>query len=250
MNSERKQYPLLSQDETIDLLRRAQNGDARAREELFKANLGLVYLVMERFKNSGYEYEDLFQIGCMGLVKAIERFDTGYGVRFSTYAVPMIIGEIKRFLRDDGPLKVQRSLKEVYARVKWAEERLRAEKGREPTLGEIADLLGIEREEIVLALEACQTPTYIHELLANQEKDQLQVLDTLGNGFQSDDFLEQVALREALEKLNYREREVILRRFFKDETQSAIAQDLGISQVQVSRIERAALLKLKNLLNS
>lgn len=249
MTAEQRNRPLLSHDETMALLVGAQKGDTDAKEELFKANLGLVYLVMERFKNTSYEFEDLFQVGGLGLVKAIERFDPSYDVRFSTYAVPMIIGEIKRFLRDDGPVKVQRGLKEVFARVKWAEDKLRSELSREPTLGEISELLGVEREEIVLAMEACQAPAYIHEVLTNQDKDQLQVIDTLEGDFQSDDFLEKVALREAMEKLDFREKEVIMRRFFKDETQIAIAADLGISQVQVSRIERSALVKLKQLLS-
>ncbi|MGE5396878.1 MAG: SigB/SigF/SigG family RNA polymerase sigma factor, partial [Chitinophagales bacterium] len=229
---------LLSHEETIALLEKAQKGDQSAREELFKLNMGLIYMVMERFKGVGYEYEDLFQVGSMGLVKAIERFDTGYGVRFSTYAVPMIIGEIKRFLRDDGLLKVQRGLKEINARVKWAQDKLRAEMEREPTVNEIAAMLGIPSEEIVVAMEACQAPTYIHEMLSTQERDRLQILDTIEGDFQKEDFLEKVALREALGKLDYREREIIVRRFFKDETQVAIANDMGISQVQVSRIER------------
>ncbi len=204
---------------------------------------------MERFKGTKNEYEDLFQVGSIGLVKAIERFDDSYNVRFSTYAVPMIIGEIKRFLRDDGMLKVQRGLKEIFYRVKWAQEKISAEVGREPTIGEISELLGIDREEIVMAMEACQSPASIYDLLSNQERDNLKLIDTLDGDFQKEDFVERVALREALEKLDYREREVIWRRFFKDETQVVIANDLGISQVQVSRIERAALQRLRDLLS-
>ena len=241
--------PALSHEETLRLLKVAQTGDQDAKETLFQANIGLIYLVMERFKGTRNEYEDLFQVGSIGLVKAIERFDTTYEVRFSTYAVPMIIGEIKRFLRDDGILKVQRGLKEIFYRVKWAQEKISAETGREATIGEISEMLGIDKEDIVLAMEACQSPASIYDLLSNQERDKLKLIDTLGGDFEKEDFLEQVALREALEKLDYREREVILRRFFKDETQVAIANDLGISQVQVSRIERAALKHLRGLLS-
>lgn len=241
--------PVMSQEQTARLIKAAQDGDRDAREELFQANMGLIYLVMERFKGTRYEFEDLFQIGAIGLIKAIERFDFNFNVRFSTYAVPMIIGEIKRFLRDDGMLKVQRSLKELHQRVKWAEEKLRAELDREPTIGEIGDLLGIEKEEIVLALEACQSPASIFDLLSNQEKDKLKVIDTIGDDFQKEDFLERIALREALDKLDYREKEIVLRRFFKDETQMSIANDMGISQVQVSRIERFALKRLRGFLN-
>lgn len=241
--------PLLSHEETLQLLSEAGQGSRTAKEKLYEANLGLVYLVLERYKNSRYEYEDLLQIGGIGLLKAIERFDPAYQVRFSTYAVPMIIGEIKRFLRDDGLLKVQRGLKEIYMKVKWGQEKLNATLGREPTVAEIAELLEIAAEDIVLAMEACQQPSYIHEALSNQEKDRIEVIDTLPNQFRGDDFLEQVALREAVDSLEYREREIIMRRFYKDETQSVIAGDMGISQVQVSRMERAALRKLYAMLN-
>ncbi len=241
--------PMLSHEETLRLIKAAQAGDQEAKEKLYQANVGLIYLVMERFKGTKNEYEDLFQVGSIGLIKAIERFDPNYEVKFSTYAVPMIIGEIRRFLRDDGILKVQRGLKEIYYRVKWAVEKISAETGREPTIGEISEILGIDKEEIVLAMEACQSPTSIYDLLSNQDRDKLKLIDTIGGDFEKEDFLEQVALRDALEKLDYREREVILRRFFKDETQVAIANDLGISQVQVSRIERAALKRLRGFLS-
>ncbi|NLV15698.1 MAG: SigB/SigF/SigG family RNA polymerase sigma factor [Syntrophomonadaceae bacterium] len=248
MSATPPKQPALSHEETLILIKEAQSGSQDAKETLFQANVGLIYLVMERFKGSRTEYEDLFQVGSIGLVKAIERFDVSYEVRFSTYAVPMIIGEIKRFLRDDGMVKVQRSLKEVYYRIKWAQEKIRAETEREPTINEIAELLGLEKEEIVLAMEACQSPTSLFDLLANQDKDKLRLIDTLRGDFHKDDFVERVALSEALEKLEYREREVIIRRFFKDETQTAIGNDLGISQVQVSRIERSAIKNLRTLL--
>ncbi len=229
------------------MVKLAQNGDADARDRVYENNIGLVYMVLERFKNSSYEYEDLFQIGSIGLLKAIDKFDFAYNVRFSTYAVPMIIGEIKKFLRDDGIVKVQRGLKETYGKVRWAQEKLRGNLGREPGIAEIASLLEIEKEEIVLAMEACQSPAYMQDVMPG-EKDQLSLIDKLANEDGNVLMLEQMALREALAKLDDREREVLLRRYFKDETQMVIAADLGVSQVQVSRIEKAALIKLKNLL--
>lgn len=232
------------------LLRAAQSGDAEARAKVYEANIGLVYMVLERFKGSSYEYEDLFQVGSIGLLKAVDKFDFSYNVRFSTYAVPMIIGEIKKFLRDDGIVKVQRSLKETYSKVRWAQDKLRASLGREPTISEIAGLLQIENEEILQAIEACQSPAYMYDMVpgTGEEKEQLSLIDKLANDEGSILMLEQLALREALGKLEEREREVVLRRFFKDETQHLIAQDLGVSQVQISRIEKAALAKLKGML--
>jgi RNA polymerase sporulation-specific sigma factor len=230
------------------LVQQAQSGDAEARAQVYEANIGLVYMVLERFKNSSYEYEDLFQIGSIGLLKAIDKFDFAYNVRFSTYAVPMIIGEIKKFLRDDGIVKVQRGLKETYSKVRWAQDKLRGNLGREPGIAEIASLLELDKEDIVLAMEACQSLAYMQDVMPGQEKEQRSLIDKLANEDGNVLMLEQMALREALAKLEEREREVLLRRFFKDETQVIIAEDLGVSQVQVSRIEKAALAKLKNFL--
>lgn len=227
------------------LLQRAQEGDEEARVQLYQANVGLIYMVLERFKNSSYEYEDLYQVASIGLVKAIDKFDRSYNVRFSTYAVPMIIGEVKKFLRDDGMVKVQRGIKEVYHRIRWAQDKLRGDLGREPSVNEIASVLDIEKEEIVVAMEACQTPAYIHDVFPGEEREPLSLLDVLGSEESSKAILDHVALREALAKLDQREQTVIIRRFFKDDTQSNIASDLGVSQVQVSRIEKAALLKLR-----
>lgn len=234
--------------ETEKLLLKVQAGDNAARARVYEANIGLVYMVMERFKNTSYDYEDLFQVGSIGLLKAIDKFDFQYRVRFSTYAVPMIIGEIKKFLRDDGIVKVQRSIKENYGRIRWAQDKLRAELGREPSVAEIAGTLDMVKEDVVTTIEACQTPAYFQDALPGEDRDGLSLLDRLGDEDTSARLLEQLALREALGKLNDREREVILRRFFKDETQSAIAVDLGVSQVQISRIEKSAITKLKEIL--
>lgn len=235
-------------DENEELILRAQKGDMEAKARLYEANKGLIYMVLERFKNTSYEYEDLFQVGSIGLLKAIDKFDFNFNVRFSTYAVPMIIGEIKKFLRDDGIVKVQRGVKEIYAKVRWAEDKLRSDLGREPTINELADFLEISKEDIVLAIEACQAPCYIHDVMPSEEKEQLSLIDKIPVDESNAVLLEHIALREAMEKLDPREREVIIRRFFKDETQAAIAQNLGVSQVQVSRIEKAAINKLKGIL--
>ncbi|NLB88362.1 MAG: sigma-70 family RNA polymerase sigma factor, partial [Syntrophomonadaceae bacterium] len=143
------------------LIAKAQAGDEQAKAAVYEANIGLIYMVLERFKNTSYEYEDLFQVGSIGLLKAIEKFDFSFNVRFSTYAVPMIIGEIKKFLRDDGIVKVQRGVKETYAKIRWAQDKLRGELGREPTVKELAQFLDIPKEDIILAMEACQAPAYI-----------------------------------------------------------------------------------------
>jgi len=230
------------------LIRLAQKGDREAQNKVYQANLGLVYMVLERFKNSNYEYEDLFQIGCIGLLKSIKRFDASFNVKFSTYAVPMIIGEIKKFMRDDGMVKVQRSLKENYVRIRWAQDKLRAELGREPTISEIAELVKMDKEEIVLATEACQAPAYMQDIMPGDDRENFTLLDRLSNEDENASMLEKIALREALEKLDEREREIIIRRYFKDETQTVIAEDLGVSQVQVSRLEKSAINKLKSLL--
>jgi len=237
-----------SYHENEALLHKVQEGDRDARSLLFESNLGLVYMVLERFKNTSYEYEDLFQVGSIGLLKAIDKFDFSFNVRFSTYAVPMIIGEIKKFLRDDGIVKVQRGVKENYSRIRWAQEKLRSDLGREPIVNEIATLLEMDREEVVLAMEACQTPAYMQDLMPGDDKEQFSLLDKLTGDETSASMLEKMALREALGKLDERERQVILARFFKDETQSSIAERLGVSQVQVSRIEKAAIKKLHGVL--
>ncbi len=230
------------------LIAKAQAGDEKARAQVHEANIGLVYMVLEKFKNTSYEYEDLFQVGSIGLLKAIDKFDFSYEVRFSTYAVPMIIGEIKKFLRDDGIVKVQRGLKETYGKIRWAQDQLRGELGREPGIDEIAQLLDMDKEDIVISIEACQAPAYINDVLPREENDNLSMLDRLTANEGSVIMLEKIALREALSALDEREREVIIRRYFKDETQSLIAGDLGVSQVQVSRIEKNAIKKLKQLL--
>jgi RNA polymerase sporulation-specific sigma factor len=242
-------FPLLSDEEMMSLLHRAKEGDIDARERLINCNLKLIFNLVQRFAHRGYELEDLFQIGTIGLIKAIDKFDFTYGVKFSTYAVPMIIGEIRRFLRDDHPVKVPRSYKELVYKVNRARESLSAELGRDPTIGEIAENIGVDREEIVSALEAVQSPTSIHDTLYQDDSDPIYVLDQLP--LEKDlepGWFEKIALKEVMDKLPEREKRVLLMRFFEDKTQSEIAGQLNLSQVQISRIERAALHRIRQLL--
>ena len=242
-------FPLLSDEEMMRLLHLAKDGDVDARETLINCNLKLIFNLVQRFAHRGYELEDLFQIGTIGLIKAIDKFDFTYGVKFSTYAVPMIIGEIRRFLRDDHPIKVPRSYKELVYKVNRARESLSATLGREPTIGEIAENIGVDREEIVSALEAVQSPTSIHDTLYQDDSDPIYVLDQLPLEKELEPgWFEKIALKEVMDKLPDREKRVLLMRFFEDKTQSEIASQLNLSQVQISRIERAALHRIRSLL--
>jgi RNA polymerase sporulation-specific sigma factor len=242
-------FPLLSDEEMMHLLHLAKEGDVDAREKLINCNLKLIFNLVQRFTHRGYELEDLFQIGTIGLIKAIDKFDFSYGVKFSTYAVPMIIGEIRRFLRDDHPVKVPRSYKELVYKVNRARESLAAALGREPTIGEIAENIGVDLEEIVSALEAVQSPTSIHDTLYQDDSDPIYVLDQLPLEKELEpSWFEKIALKEVLDKLPEREKRVLLMRFFEDKTQSEIASLLNLSQVQISRIERSALHRIRELL--
>jgi RNA polymerase sporulation-specific sigma factor len=246
-------FPLLKDEEMRDLLQKAQQGDRFARDRLVNCNLKLVFNLVRRFQNRGYELEDLFQIGCIGLMKAIDKFDLSYDVKFSTYAVPMIVGEIRRFLRDDSPVKVSRSVKELAYRIQQTRERLTGKLGREPSVGEVAEDMGLSREEIVNALEAAQTPASIYETLHQDDGDPIFLLDQLqsAEGDGNDiPWLDMIAVKEILLGLPERDRKILIWRFFDDRTQADIAARLGLSQVQVSRLERQALKKLKNLVSA
>lgn len=242
-------FPLLSEDELMELLKKAQAGDEEARERLVNCNLKLIFNLIQRFAHRGYELEDLFQIGTIGLIKAIDKFDFSYGVKFSTYAVPMIIGEIRRFLRDDHPIKVPRSYKELVYKINRAREKLAVELKRDPTINEIAKELDVDSEDIITALEAVQSPTSIHDTLYQDDSDPIYVLDQLPQDKDLNPiWFEKIALKEVLDKLPEREKRVIVMRFFEDKTQSEIAKVLSLSQVQISRIERAALLRIRKIL--
>lgn len=242
-------FPLLSDTEMMDLLQKTKAGDEEAREKLVNCNLKLVFNLVRRFDNRGYELDDLFQIGTIGLIKAIDKFDFSYNVKFSTYAVPMIVGEIKRFLRDDSPIKVSRSLKETAYKVHRTREHLSKKLGREPTISELAEDLGIKEEQIVSALEAVQQPGSIYEILYQDEGDPIYLLDQLSDPKDHQPWLDNLALKEVLESLPERHRDVILMRFFQDKTQTEVAKVIGLSQVQISRIERQALKAMREFLN-
>ncbi len=242
-------FPLLSDEEMKYLIQRAKDGDQEARERLVNCNLKLVFNLVQRFVNRGYELEDLFQIGTIGLIKAIDKFDLSYDVKFSTYAVPLIIGEIRRFLRDDSPVKVSRSVKEMANKINKSREKLLAALGRDPTIAEIAEDVGYDREEIVNAMEASHAPTSIYETLYQDDGDPIYLMDAI-TGSEGDDgaWFDHLALKEVLQQLPEREKRVLLLRFFEDKTQTQVAEIMGISQVQVSRIERQALKTIRSLI--
>ncbi|SHE44685.1 RNA polymerase, sigma subunit, RpoX/SigF [Seinonella peptonophila] len=230
-------HPYLSDKEVRNLIKQSQTGDRSARDRLVNHNIRLVWSVVQRFLNRGYDSEDLFQIGCIGLLKAVDKFDLTYEVKFSTYAVPMIIGEIQRFLRDDGMVKVSRSLKELSNKVRKARDELVKELERQPTIHEIAESIGVEAEEIVFAQEANRLPTSIHEKVYENDGDPITLMDMISEESESIWF-EKLTLKDAISRLQPREQLIVFLRFFKDQTQTEVAQRLGISQVQVSRLEK------------
>lgn len=235
-------------EETIALIERSHKGDKEARDMLVRNNLGLVWSIVRRFDNRGHEMEDLFQIGSIGLMKAIDKFDTAFDVRFSTYAVPMITGEIKRFLRDDGMIKVSRSLKENAVRIRSAEARLQKELGREITLAELTEATGIQREEIVMALEASVEVESIYRSIYQSDGNEICLADKLPEKKdQNENLLNQMLLKQLMEQLEDMERELIMQRYFQEKTQAQVAESLGITQVQVSRLEKKILLRLRRL---
>lgn len=235
-------YRLQTQEEVIDLIKRSQNGEREAQDILVKSNIGLVSTIVKRFLNRGYEYEDLFQIGCIGLIKGIKNFNPDFNVKFSTYAVPMIMGEIKRFLRDDGIIKVSRNLKETAKKVKVAREKLTKENGREATVEEIASELCITSEDVVMCLDSVSGPEYLYQTIHQDDGAPVFLIDKLSEDRDyGSDVVDKVALKEIINQLEPKARQVIMLRYFKDMTQNQIADILGISQVQVSRIEKRVL---------
>lgn len=231
------------------LLIKAKGGDQEALNRLIETNLPLVSSISKKFLNRGYEYEDIFQIGSMGLVKAIKNFDTTYKVKFSTYAVPMIMGEIKRFLRDDGMIKVSRGTKTTAKKLHYDKEKLMAKLDREPTIDELAQFSGIDKEEIVFALESMNNINYLYDTIHHDEGSPVLLIDKLSEKSNEDcSLVDRIALKEAIGGLDTRARQVILLRYFKDKTQIQVAKMLGISQVQVSRIEKKVLKEMKNML--
>ncbi|QDP40520.1 RNA polymerase sporulation sigma factor SigF [Radiobacillus deserti] len=221
----------------------SQQGDQVARDLLVERNVRLVWSVVQRFINRGYDPDDLFQIGCIGLLKSIDKFDLSYDVRFSTYAVPMIIGEIQRFIRDDGSVKVSRSLKETGNKIRKKKDELTKKFGRSPTINELAIELELSPEDVVHAQEAAKLPHSIHETVYENDGDPITLLDQIAD--QDTKWFDKIALQEAIRNLEERERLIVYLRYYKDKTQSEVAERLGISQVQVSRLEKRILEYIK-----
>ena len=233
-------------DRTEELIRRSQDGDKAARDTLIEENMGLIHHVAKRFLGRGVETEDLFQIGAIGLLKAVDRFDLGFGVRFSTYAVPMIAGEIRRFLRDDSMIKVSRSLKELAVKAARLREQLLMERGAEPGVEELAGRLGVEAEELVQAMDSCTEVESLQKVISQGDSEGTSLLERVEQGRdEQEELLRRMLLEELLASLDPKERRLIVLRFFHDRTQSQVAEELGMSQVQVSRLEKKILLALK-----
>ncbi|MCF3941693.1 RNA polymerase sporulation sigma factor SigF [Oceanobacillus alkalisoli] len=236
----------LTNEEVKELLYQSQNGNKEARDFLVEQNVRLVWSVVQRFINRGYDPDDLFQIGSIGLIKSIDKFDLSYDVRFSTYAVPMIIGEIQRFIRDDGSVKVSRTLKETGNKIRRAKDVLTKELGRSPSVSELANELDLTVEEVVHAEEAARTPQSIHETVFENDGDPITLLDQIST--EDTKWFEKISLEEAIQHLDERERLIVYLRYYKDQTQTEVAERLGISQVQVSRIEKKLLQEIKEYL--
>lgn len=237
----------LTQIEFEEIISRAQNGDASAESFLVENNIGLVRSVVKRFLNRGCEYDDLMQIGSIGLLKAIKKFDLTFNVRFSTYAIPMIMGEIKRFLRDDGIIKVSRNLKEIANKAHVLKETMEKDFGREPTIAELASELDISKEELVMALDAVHSTQSLYETIHHDGGSPILLIDKIERiEDENVEIVDKIALKEVLANLEPKERQIIMLRYFKDKTQCQVAEVLGMSQVQVSRIEKKILVKIKN----
>ena len=240
----------VSYEDNLQLIPLAKEGNTEALHKLIEANLPLVTSISKKFTNRGYEYEDIYQIGCMGLVKSIKNFDEKYNVKFSTYAVPMIIGEIKRFLRDDGMIKDSRNVKSLAKKLHFDKEALTKKLNREPTIEELAQFSGMDKEEILFALESSASMQYLYEVIHQDDGSPVLLIDKLSeNAIEDKNITEKLALKEALRNLDTKSRQIIVLRYFKDKTQIQVAKMLGISQVQVSRIEKKVLQEMRKQLD-
>lgn len=236
---------ILPEKEKQILLKEAKQGNKKAREDLISGNLRLVLSVIQRFTNRGENLDDLFQVGCIGLIKAIDNFDTSHDVRFSTYAVPMIIGEVRRYLRDNNPVRVSRSLRDTAYHAMQIKERISNEKGYEPTVEEIAKEMNLKKEEVVIALEAVVDPVSFYEPVYSNGGDTIFLMDQIGSNETDKDWLDEIVLKEAIKNLPDREKHILSMRFMKGMTQTEVADEIGISQAQVSRLEKNAIESIK-----
>lgn len=240
---------LYNYDDNEELIRMAKTGDKNALDTVIRINLPLVSSISKKFLNRGYDYEDIYQIGSMGLIKAINNFDASFNVKFSTYAVPMIVGEIKRFLRDDGMIKVSRGVKNTAKKLHYDREALTKKLDREPTVEELAEYSGIDVEDVVFALDSINNINYLYDTIHQDEGAPVMLIDKLSESPEEDKaIIDRIALKEALRDLDQKARQVIMLRYFKDKTQVQVAKMLGISQVQVSRIEKKVLKHMKEML--
>lgn len=243
------ELPVLTNKEMRELFDRIHAGDMEARDEFVRGNLRLVLSVIQRFSKRGEHVDDLFQVGCIGLIKAIDNFDLSQNVRFSTYAVPMIIGEIRRYLRDNNSIRVSRSLRDIAYKALQARDHLTNKNSKEPTISEIAENLGLPKEEVVFALDAIQDPISLFEPIYHDSGDAIYVMDQVSDEKSEDEtWLEGIALREAIRKLNEREKLILNLRFYEGKTQMEVAEEIGISQAQVSRLEKTALKHMRKLI--
>ena len=238
--------PVLTNEEKTILFERIKQGDSLAREEFINGNLKLVLSVIKRFHSRGENMDDLFQVGCIGLIKAMDNFDLGQNVQFSTYAVPMIIGEIRRYLRDNNPIRVSRSIRDLAYKALVIRERELKEKQREITVEEIAKELGVEKEEVAMSLDAIQEPVSLQETVYGEGSESLFVIDQIRDKKNTDEnWTENITVKEAIKKLNEKEKDIVSKRFFEGKTQMEVANEIGISQAQVSRIEKNAIEHIK-----
>lgn len=240
------ELPVLSKEEKERLMRLCKQGDKAARNELIQGNLRLVLSVIKRFQSRGENPDDLFQIGCIGLIKSIDNFDISQQVRFSTYAVPMIIGEIRRYLRDNSSVRVSRSIKDMAYRAMQAKENLTAKLGREPTANEIAEYLSVEKSEVVLALESIVEPLSLNEPVFSEGGDTIYIMDQVGDRNDDRCWLDEISFRQSLHNLNAREKQILSLRFLEGKTQMEVSKEIGISQAQVSRLEKGIIDKFKS----
>lgn len=236
---------VLTEKEKMELLRKMKSGDKNARDELISGNLRLVLSVIQRFTNRGENLDDLFQVGCIGLMKAIDHFDVEQGVKFSTYGVPMIIGEIRRYLRDNNSIRVSRSLRDTAYKAMKAKEAFTNEHDREPSMDELAKILDIDRGDVVMALESIVDPVSLYEPVFSDGGDTIYVMDQVGDNNDDNNWLDEIVLKQAIHDLSDREKNILSMRFFQGKTQMEVAGEIGISQAQVSRLEKAALQKIK-----
>lgn len=236
---------VLKEDKKLELIKKAHNGDKDARDEMIQGNLKLVLSVIQRFSNRGEPLDDLFQVGCMGLIKAIDNFNADLQVRFSTYAVPMIIGEVRRYLRDNNFVRVSRSLRDTAYKAIQVREKLSNELNREPRVEEIAKELDMNKEDVVIALEAIVEPVSLYEPVYNEGGDAIYVMDQIGDRNTPDSWMDEIMIKDSIKKLSQREKNILNLRFMLGKTQTEVAKEIGISQAQVSRLEKSALKRIK-----